>query len=123
MANEEWSPGRDQIAAKARELWRARGGTGGSPEEDWYLAEQLLRDENVLTSVNSTVASRGNSPSAGESYQSGATSGSALAQSYFRKEDTHAMAQDNQSWHNQQASGQGGTGVMDKVKDTINNSG
>ena len=123
MANEEWSPGHDQIAAKARELWRARGGSGGSPEQDWYLAEQLLRDENVLTSVRNSVASRGNSPSAGESYLSGARSGSASAQSNFRKEDRHTMAQDNQSWHNQQPSGQGGTGVMDKVKETINKSG
>src|SRR3954453_12481416 len=127
MANEEWSPGRDQIAAKARELWRARGGKGGSPEQDWYLAEKLLRDENVLTSVSNSVASLGNSPSAGESYLSSASrgpaSGSASAQTNFRKEDRQTMAQDNQSWHNQQASGQGGTGVMDKVKDTINKSG
>jgi len=40
------------------------------------------------------------------------------------------MAQDNiggqggtQSWHNQQTSGQGGTGVMDTVRDTINRTG
>lgn len=122
MPNEEKSPRHDQIAAKARELWRARGGTSGSPEEDWYLAERLLRDENVRTSVSSTVASLGNSPSASESYQLGARSGSALAQSHSRNESRHTMAQDNQSWHNQQASGQGGTGVIDKVKDTINNS-
>ncbi len=64
MANEERSPGQDPIAAKARELWRARGGTGGSPEEDWYRAEQFLRNENVLTPVSNTVRSRGNSPSA-----------------------------------------------------------
>src|SRR5690349_7073518 len=123
MANEKTSPSNDQIAAKARELWRARGGSGGSPEEDWYLAERLLRDENVLTSVSNSVATHGNSPSAGESYLSSAKSGSAQAQSHFRKEDRHTMAQYNQSWHNQQASGQSGTGVMDKVKDTISNSG
>jgi len=33
------------------------------------------------------------------------------------------MAQDNQSWYNQQTSGQGGTGVMDTVRETVNRTG
>jgi hypothetical protein len=32
----------DQISKLAYALWQARGGNGGSPEEDWYQAEQEL---------------------------------------------------------------------------------
>ena len=32
-----------EIARLAHALWEARGGQGGSPEDDWFRAEQALR--------------------------------------------------------------------------------
>lgn len=32
-----------EIARLAHSYWEARGGTGGSPEEDWFRAEQELK--------------------------------------------------------------------------------
>jgi hypothetical protein len=34
---------RERIALLAYSLWEARGGQGGSPEEDWYRAEEEVR--------------------------------------------------------------------------------
>jgi|HubBroStandDraft_1064217.scaffolds.fasta_scaffold496136_2 hypothetical protein len=36
------SPQSDQIAALAYELWQSRGCPEGSPEEDWFRAEDAL---------------------------------------------------------------------------------
>lgn len=36
-------PNGDGIARLAYSYWEARGGRGGSPEEDWFRAEQDLR--------------------------------------------------------------------------------
>lgn len=36
---------RDEIAARAHSCWHERGCPEGSPEEDWYRAEQELRRE------------------------------------------------------------------------------
>ena len=33
----------EEIRRRAYELYEQRGGNGGSPEEDWYRAEQELR--------------------------------------------------------------------------------
>ena len=33
---------RDEIARLAYSYWEARGGNGGSPEDDWFRAEQEL---------------------------------------------------------------------------------
>jgi len=38
-----------EIASLAHALWEARGGQGGSPEDDWYRAEQQLRAPRVTT--------------------------------------------------------------------------
>lgn len=35
----------ERIAMRAYFLWEARGKHGGSPAEDWFLAEQQLRAE------------------------------------------------------------------------------
>jgi len=35
--------GHDDIAARAYELWQARGSEEGSPEEDWFRAVKELR--------------------------------------------------------------------------------
>jgi hypothetical protein len=37
-------PQHDEIADLARQLWLERGAIGGSPEEDWRRAEEILRD-------------------------------------------------------------------------------
>jgi hypothetical protein len=34
-----------EIAKLAHELWRARGCPEGSPERDWFLAEEQLRSQ------------------------------------------------------------------------------
>jgi hypothetical protein len=36
-------PDRQAIAELAYRLWKERGGPEGTPEEDWYQAEDLLR--------------------------------------------------------------------------------
>ena len=36
-------PSTEDIAKLAYALWEARGGDGGSAEEDWYRAEQEIR--------------------------------------------------------------------------------
>jgi hypothetical protein len=36
-------PTREEIARSAYTYWEARGGQGGSAEEDWYRAERELR--------------------------------------------------------------------------------
>ena len=38
-----------EIARLAHALWEARGGQGGSPEDDWFHAEQELRARCVTT--------------------------------------------------------------------------
>ena len=37
------TPAHEDIARLAYALWEARGGEGGSPEEDWQRAEEQLR--------------------------------------------------------------------------------
>jgi len=37
-------PSHEEIAALAYSYWKARGGQGGSPEEDWLRAERQLRE-------------------------------------------------------------------------------
>jgi len=32
----------DEITKLAHALWEARGGQGGSPEEDWFRAEEMI---------------------------------------------------------------------------------
>jgi|SRR5579883_1739331 hypothetical protein len=39
-------PTYEQIASLAYALWEARGCQGGSPEDDWFEAEQQLRARN-----------------------------------------------------------------------------
>ena len=50
---EEAEPNRQQkIAARAYELWVERGSPIGSPDEDWFRAEQELRDGTVLLTTS-----------------------------------------------------------------------
>ncbi|WP_223643889.1 DUF2934 domain-containing protein [Corallococcus sp. EGB] len=37
------APTQEQIARRAYEIFQARGGTHGSPEQDWHQAERELR--------------------------------------------------------------------------------
>lgn len=39
-------PSPDAVRALAYQLWCDRGGTGGSPEEDWFRAEEILGDDH-----------------------------------------------------------------------------
>jgi hypothetical protein len=40
---EQAIPDEEAIRLLAHELWRARGCPIGSPEDDWYIAEQQLK--------------------------------------------------------------------------------
>jgi len=42
------SPQSDQIAALAYELWQSRGCPEGSPEEDWFHAEDELTNRPAM---------------------------------------------------------------------------
>ena len=44
---EDESPSHDEIAVLAYSYWEARGCQGGSPEEDWFRAEQELRSQGA----------------------------------------------------------------------------
>ena len=37
----------EAVRALAFKLWRDRGGEGGSPEDDWFRAEQILSAEGA----------------------------------------------------------------------------
>jgi len=41
-------PSHEEIAVLAYSYWEARGYQGGSPEEDWFRAEQELRGQPAL---------------------------------------------------------------------------
>ena len=47
--------GHNDIAARALELWQARGCPEGSPEEDWFEAVKELRSRAMRTSGNPIV--------------------------------------------------------------------
>jgi hypothetical protein len=42
------APSPDEIAHTAYQYWLARGGQGGSPEDDWFRAERELRSRRTL---------------------------------------------------------------------------
>jgi hypothetical protein len=48
IAAAEYAPEYEEIARLAYSLWEARGGEGGTPEEDWLRAEQELRTKRPL---------------------------------------------------------------------------
>jgi hypothetical protein len=47
-ADELVAPTHEDIAQLAYSYWEARGGTGGSPWEDWFRAEQELKSKAEL---------------------------------------------------------------------------
>ena len=50
--------GSDEVVAKlAYKLWLQRGSPEGSPEDDWYKAEQLLQSGTAVSSASSFPAS------------------------------------------------------------------
>jgi hypothetical protein len=42
----------EAIAKLAYQLWSERGRPEGSPEEDWFRAEELLRSSRALTALS-----------------------------------------------------------------------
>ena len=36
----------DAVRALAYQLWQERGGSGGSPDDDWFRAEEILSDDH-----------------------------------------------------------------------------
>ncbi len=40
-----------QVARLAHSYWEARRGQGGSPEDDWYRAEQELRGRSMASTA------------------------------------------------------------------------
>jgi hypothetical protein len=56
----------DAVRALAYQLWLERGGNGGSPEDDWARAEEILRNDHraaVQDSALDQVTNQGASPS------------------------------------------------------------
>ena len=52
----ETGPTHDQIAARAREIWKARGEREGSAEQDWLQAEaELQAATDSLNTIQSTA--------------------------------------------------------------------
>lgn len=54
----------DQIAALAHALWRERGCPEGSPEEDWFTAEQEIKERRKGEIVTLLQHVRGIDPGA-----------------------------------------------------------
>ena len=44
-------PTGDDVPALARALWKARGCHEGSPEDDWFRAERVLKSQRELYAV------------------------------------------------------------------------
>jgi hypothetical protein len=51
-----------RIEILAHEFWRVRGCPEGSPDEDWFLAEEQLRHQYGLSSVLRSHAGHGPAP-------------------------------------------------------------
>ncbi len=47
--------GREDIALRAYSLWEKRGSPIGSPDEDWFRAEQELRAERAQSQATGTA--------------------------------------------------------------------
>jgi hypothetical protein len=57
------NPPHEEIALRARRLWEERDCPIGSPEEDWFRAEQEARDE-LVRARNKAVRAHGHAPEA-----------------------------------------------------------
>jgi len=53
------NPSREEIATRAYLLWEARGCPSGSPEEDWFRAEQEIRGQSLRLKAQAWRASQG----------------------------------------------------------------
>jgi hypothetical protein len=54
----------EEIALRAYRLWEERGSPAGSPEEDWFRAEQEIRSERRESQTAGTAAARARGASA-----------------------------------------------------------
>jgi len=56
VANRPEDLGHEEIALRAYSLWEKRGSPIGSPDEDWFRAEQELRAERAQSQAAGTEA-------------------------------------------------------------------
>lgn len=83
IAEPAMTPGHEDVARLAYLYWEARGFQGGSPEEDWFRAEEQLkhkqdtpadrrssRPESELPAEDETTALRNHMPNSRSSRQS-----------------------------------------------------
>ena len=91
---EKIQPTHEQIQQRAYEMYLARGGEHGSHEDDWFAAEQELKELEYDTVLPAT-ASDGNSPFKAElgAEVDPARDGSAQAQLGTQTEDRSATRQ------------------------------
>ena len=102
-------PDHDEIAAVARSLYNARGGSGGSPEADWFEACEIVRKRRAATTVVNVDS--GNSPAKHESYLAG--TGLSRSKDLQWKERT---LMDNMNTGTMEQ-----TGTMDNVRNQMSN--
>lgn len=71
----------DAVRALAYKLWQERGGSGGSPEDDWCRAEEILR-EDQRASVQDSALQQVAGNTAGEQPKSAADVDRAVEESF-----------------------------------------
>lgn len=103
----------EEVAEVARQLWRERGGVGGSPEADWYRAEQIVRDRRVATL--GAIGASGNASDQEESYLAG-TEHSRISAETQSKEPS---IMDNSMTGMMEQTGTG-SGIKERVSDLTN---
>lgn len=107
-------PDHDEIAEVAKELWRQRGNSGGSAEDDWHRACEIVRQRRAATS--GATADYGNIQPQPESY---GVSTSLPRMDLHTQE--HYMQQETSGYTGAGISGAGNSGgVLNTVKDTVN---
>ena len=61
-ARSQASPDHEDIARRAHEIWRARGGDGGHELDDWLTAERELRSERPSRRRSTDASERSATP-------------------------------------------------------------
>lgn len=103
-------PDHDEIAEVARSLYESRGGSGGSPEADWFEACEIVRKRRA----SSTVVNHddGNSPAERESY---------LVSTGLSRTNPDLQWKERTLMDNTNAGTYERTGMMDNVRNQMSN--